>query len=133
MRKLLTFFKTQNPRRAGQGSAGGWLEASGEAARCQPKDPQNSSAVSSFLQAYSLSKSFVLCTTLVLATLASIANAVCSPASAQCFNEGGQNLGLGPFIPPTYIGPCDISHLCGVLFGCRMCAGRIFRKYDRRC
>jgi hypothetical protein len=102
MRKLLTFFKTQNPRRAGQGSAGGWLEASSEAARCHAKDPRNSSAASRFLQAYSLSKNFVLYTSRVLTALTSIAFTVCSPSWAQGFTGGGMNLGLGLFTPnPT--------------------------------
>jgi hypothetical protein len=102
MRKLLTFFKTQNPRRTGRGSAVAWLEASSEAARCHAKDPRNLSAASRFLQAYSLSKNFVLYRPRVLTAVASIAFAVCSPSWAQGFNGGGMNLGLGPFTPnPT--------------------------------
>jgi hypothetical protein len=74
MRKLLTYLTTQNPRRGGQGSAGGWFEASSWT-RCQPKDPRNPSAASSFLQARFLSIVFVLCTTLAFA--------VGSPSQAQ--------------------------------------------------
>jgi hypothetical protein len=35
--------------------------------------------------------------------------AVVSPASAQGFNEGGFNIGLGPFASATYVGPGDIT------------------------
>jgi hypothetical protein len=77
MRKFLTFFEKQNPRRGGQGSEGGWVEA--RRARCQPKDPRNSSVASKFLQARSLSNILALWTI----ALASIAFAVCSPAAAQ--------------------------------------------------
>jgi hypothetical protein len=75
------FSKTQNPRRAGQGSAGGWLEASNWT-RCHAKDPRNSSVVAGFLQARFLGIVRVLCTTLALA-VGAIAFAVCSPAAAQ--------------------------------------------------
>jgi hypothetical protein len=63
MRKLLTFFKTQNPRREGQGPAGGWLEAR-VWTRCQTKDPLNPSALPSLVQARFLSIIRALCTTL---------------------------------------------------------------------
>jgi hypothetical protein len=64
MRKFLTFLKRQNPRRARQGFAGGWQEASSWT-RCRAKDPQNSSAASKFLQARSLSRIVVLCAMLL--------------------------------------------------------------------
>jgi hypothetical protein len=60
MRKLLTFLKTQNPRREGQGHAGGWLEAR-VWTRCQAKDPLDASAVTSFVQARFLSIVRALC------------------------------------------------------------------------
>jgi hypothetical protein len=93
------FFKTQNPRRAGQGSAGGWFEASSWT-RCQPKDPRNSTVASRFLQARSLSNILALCTTSALVALTAIVFGVCSPAAAQGFNGGCFNCGLGPFAPP---------------------------------
>jgi hypothetical protein len=88
MRKLLTFLKTQNPRREGQGLAGGWLEAR-VWTRCQAKDPLDASAVTSFVQARFLSIVRVLCTTLALGALAF---GVCSPAAAQ----GQSILGFPP-------------------------------------
>jgi hypothetical protein len=45
----------QNPRRGGQGQAGGWLEAS-DRTRCQPKDPWNWNAEQGFTQARFLSR-----------------------------------------------------------------------------
>ena len=41
--------------------------------------------------------------------LGAIVFAVVSPASAQGFNGGGFNVGLGPFAPAGYVGPGDIS------------------------
>src|SRR6202021_1496318 len=79
MRKILTFFKTQNPCREGQGHAGGWLEAR-VWTRCQPKDPRNSNAVPSFVQARFLSILRALCTTLALGA---VVFGVCSNAFAQ--------------------------------------------------
>ena len=63
MRQLLTFLKTQNPRREGQGLAGGWLEARRRWSRCQAKDPLDPNAVPGFLQAHLLSIRRALCTT----------------------------------------------------------------------
>jgi hypothetical protein len=88
MRKLLTFLKTQNPCRRGQGHAGGWLEARGFT-RCQAKDPLNPSAVPSFVQARFLSIVRALCTTLAMGA---VAFGVCSPAAAQ----GQSILGFPP-------------------------------------
>jgi hypothetical protein len=82
MRKLLTFLKMQNPRRAGQGSAGGWLEASSWT-RCQPKDPLNPSAPSKFPQARSLGNILALCTTCAWIAPTAIVFAEGSPAWAQ--------------------------------------------------
>jgi hypothetical protein len=79
MRKLLTFFKTQNPRREGQGLAGGWLEAR-VWTRCHAKDPINQSAVVGFVQARFLSIIRALCTTLALGA---VVFAIASPVSAQ--------------------------------------------------
>ena len=79
MHKLLTFLKTQNPCREGQGHAGGWLEAR-VWTRCQPKDPRNSNAVPSFVQARFLSILRALCTTLALGA---VVFGVCSNAFAQ--------------------------------------------------
>jgi hypothetical protein len=88
MRKLLIFLKMQNPRREGQGHAGGWLEAR-VWTRCQAKDPLDASAVTSFVQARFLSIVRALCTTLALGALAF---GVCSPAAAQ----GQSILGFPP-------------------------------------
>jgi hypothetical protein len=84
MRRLLTFLKTQNPRREGQGHAGGWLEAR-VWTRCHAKDPLDASAVTSFVQARFLSIVRALCTTLALGA---VAFGVCSPASAQIIGGG---------------------------------------------
>jgi hypothetical protein len=84
MRKLLTFLKTQNPCRRGQGLAGGWLEARGFT-RCQAKNPSNGSAVPSFVQARFLSIVRALCTSLALGA---VAFGVCSPTSAQIIGGG---------------------------------------------
>jgi hypothetical protein len=65
MRKLLTFLKTQNPRREWQGLAGGWFEAR-RRTRCQPKDPADPTPVSPFPQAHLLSIGRAVCTTLAL-------------------------------------------------------------------
>jgi hypothetical protein len=78
MIKLLTFFKTQNPCREGQGHAGGWLEAR-VWTRCHAKDPLDASAVTSFVQARFLSIVRALCTTLALGV---VAFGVCSPSLA---------------------------------------------------
>ena len=86
--RLLTFLKTQNPRRVWQGFAGGWLEARRRWSRCQVKDPPNPTPVSRFPQAHLLSIGRAVCTTLVLAA---IAFGVCSPAGAQ-FNGCGPGL-----------------------------------------
>jgi hypothetical protein len=48
--------KTQNPRRAGQGHASGWLEAR-VWSRCQAKDPRHPNAAPGFLLAHLLSTS----------------------------------------------------------------------------
>jgi hypothetical protein len=77
MRKLLTFFKTQNPRSEGQGLAGGWLEAR-IWTRCQAKDPRNGSAAAGLVQARFLSIIRALCM-----TLAAVVFAIASPVSAQ--------------------------------------------------
>jgi hypothetical protein len=79
MRRLLTFLKTQNPRREGQGLAGGWLEAR-VWTRCQAKDPRNSNAAPSLVQARFLSIVRGLCTTLALGA---VVFGVCSNAAAQ--------------------------------------------------
>ena len=44
-----------------------------------------------------------------LIALGAVAFAVVSPASAQGFNGGGFNVGLGPFAAATYVGPGDIT------------------------
>jgi hypothetical protein len=94
MRKLLTFLKMQNPRRAGQGSAGGWLEASSWT-RCQPKDPLNPSAPSKFPQARSLGNILALCTTCAWIALTRFF-AVGSPAAADsCSRAFGYQGGNG--------------------------------------
>jgi hypothetical protein len=85
MRKLLTFFKTQNPRRERQGLAGGWLEARRRWSRCQAKDPLDPNAVPGFLQAHLLSIGQPLCTTLLIGA---IAFGMCSPASTQIVGGG---------------------------------------------
>jgi hypothetical protein len=44
-----------------------------------------------------------------LIALGAIVFAVVSPVSAQGFNGGGFNVGLGPFAPATYVGPGDLA------------------------
>jgi hypothetical protein len=95
MRKFLTFLKMQNPRRDGQGHAGGWLEAR-VWTRCHAKDPLDASAVTSFVQARFLSIVRALCTTLALGT---VVFGVCSPATAGCMallGAGSANCGAAP-------------------------------------
>jgi hypothetical protein len=92
MHKLLTFLKMQNPRREGQGHAGGWLEAR-VWTRCHAKDPLDASAVTSFVQARFLSIVRALCTTLALGA---VAFGVCSPAAADsCSMAFGRQGGTG--------------------------------------
>jgi hypothetical protein len=95
MRKLLTFLKPQNPRRGGQGPAGGWFEASSWT-RCQPKDPRNRSATTSYLQARSLSIALVLYTTRAVF-------AVGAPAVAQVSMTGAGRRTPAPPSGPTTI------------------------------
>jgi hypothetical protein len=110
MRKILTFFKTQNPRREGQGHAGGWLEARGFTRR-HAKDPLDASAVTSFVQARFLSILRALCTTLALGAVVFVALSAPTNAIAGCMallGVGSANCGAAPS-GGGYVGPANVA------------------------